>query len=159
MIDKTAIIDPKAKLSKNVDIGPYCVIGPNVEIGEDTIIQSHVNISGNVKIGKGNKIYPFGKDGGKELSNKLDVPFIGEIPLLEDITVSSEGSNLFAFKEKLTKLKTLRDCLKHNRDIDEVIFKEAEAAINDIRNKTNSEIKEITSELVQKLTKTILNSN
>ena len=48
---------------------------------------------------EGNKIYPFGKDGGKELSNKLDVPFIGEIPLLEDITVSSEGSNLFAFKE------------------------------------------------------------
>ena len=27
------------------------------------------------------------------------MPFIGEIPLLEDITVSSEGSNLFAFKE------------------------------------------------------------
>ena len=48
---------------------------------------------------EGNKIYPFGKDGGKELSKKLDVPFIGEIPLLEDITVSSEGSNLFAFKE------------------------------------------------------------
>ena len=47
----------------------------------------------------GNKIYPFGKDGGKDLSKKLDVPFLGELPLLEDITVSSEGSNLFAFKE------------------------------------------------------------
>ena len=30
-----------------------------LEIGENTIIQSHVNISGNAKIGKGNKIYPF----------------------------------------------------------------------------------------------------
>jgi ATP-binding protein involved in chromosome partitioning len=48
----------------------------------------------------GSKIYPFGKDGGKDLSKKLDVPFLGELPLLEDITVSSEGSNLFAFKEK-----------------------------------------------------------
>ena len=47
----------------------------------------------------GSKIYPFGKDGGKDLSKKLDVPFLGELPLLEDITVSSEGSNLFAFKE------------------------------------------------------------
>ncbi len=47
-----------------------------------------------------NKIYPFGKDGGKDLSKKLDVPFLGELPLLEEITVSSEGSNLFAFKEK-----------------------------------------------------------
>ena len=48
---------------------------------------------------EGSKIYPFGKDGGKDLSKKLDVPFLGELPLLEDITVSSEGSNLFAFKE------------------------------------------------------------
>ena len=48
----------------------------------------------------GSKIYPFGKDGGKDLSKKLDVPFLGELPLLEDITVSSEGSNLFSFKEK-----------------------------------------------------------
>ena len=59
MIHKTAIIDPKAKLGKDVRVGPYCVIGPNVEIGENTILQSHVNISGNIKIGKGNKIYPF----------------------------------------------------------------------------------------------------
>src|SRR5210317_4013 len=59
MIDKTAIINPKAKINKNVRIGPYTVIGPNVEIGENTIIQSHVNISGHTKIGKGNKIYPF----------------------------------------------------------------------------------------------------
>ena len=59
MIHKTAIIDPKAKIASNVEIGPYCVIGPDVEIGEHTIIQSHVNISVNVKIGKGNKIYPF----------------------------------------------------------------------------------------------------
>jgi UDP-N-acetylglucosamine acyltransferase len=59
MIDKTAIINPKAKIHKNVRIGPYTVIGPNVEIGENTIIQSHVNISGYTKIGKGNKIYPF----------------------------------------------------------------------------------------------------
>ena len=59
MIDKTAIINPKAKIHKNVRIGPYTIIGPNVEIGENTIIQSHVNISGHTKIGKGNKIYPF----------------------------------------------------------------------------------------------------
>src|SRR6056300_62740 len=46
----------------------------------------------------GNKLYPFGKDGGKELSKKLDVPILGEMPLLEAITVASEGSDLFAFK-------------------------------------------------------------
>ena len=59
MIHKTAIIDSKAKLRQNVQVVPYWVMGPNVEIGENTIIESHVNILGNTKIGKENKIYPF----------------------------------------------------------------------------------------------------
>jgi len=63
MIHKTAIIDPKSKISKNVEIGPYAVIGPNVEIGENTIIQSHVNITGDTSIGKGNKFYSFASIG------------------------------------------------------------------------------------------------
>ena len=73
MIDKTAIVHPKAKLDKNVLIGPYCIIGPNVEIGENTVIQSHVNISGNVKIGKGNKIYPF-----VSINDPQDLKYNGE---------------------------------------------------------------------------------
>ena len=73
MIDKTAIVDPKAKLDKNVQVGPYSVIGPNVVIGENTVIQSHVNISGNVKIGKGNKIYPF-----VSINDPQDLKYNGE---------------------------------------------------------------------------------
>jgi len=52
MIHKTAIVDSKAKISANVNIGPYSIIGPNVEIGEHTVINSHVSIAGNTKIGK-----------------------------------------------------------------------------------------------------------
>ena len=63
MIHKTAIIDSKSKISKSVEIGPYAVIGPNVEIGDNTIIQSHVNITGDTSIGKGNKFYPFASIG------------------------------------------------------------------------------------------------
>jgi len=59
MIDTTAIVEKNAKLHSSVKVGPYSIIGPNVEIGENTIIQSHVSITGNTKIGKGNKIYPF----------------------------------------------------------------------------------------------------
>ena len=59
MIHKTAIIDKKAKIFPNVEIGPYTIIGPEVEIGENSIIHSHVNIVGNTKIGKNNQIYPF----------------------------------------------------------------------------------------------------
>ena len=73
MIHSTAIIDPKAKISENVHIGPYCVIGPNVEINENTEIQSHVNISGHTKIGKGNKIYPF-----VSINDPQDLKYNGE---------------------------------------------------------------------------------
>ena len=59
MIHSTAIIDPKAKIGKNVQIGPYSIIGQNVDIGDDTIVQSHVSILANTIIGKSNKIYPF----------------------------------------------------------------------------------------------------
>lgn len=59
MIDKTAIIDPSAKIGKDVTIGPYTVIGANVEIGDGTWVGPHVVIEGPTKIGKHNKIYQF----------------------------------------------------------------------------------------------------
>lgn len=74
MIHKTAIIDSKAKISTNVEIGPYATIGPNVEIGENTLIQSHVNIIGNTTIGKGNKFYSFASIG----SDPQDLKYKGE---------------------------------------------------------------------------------
>ena len=74
MIHKTAIIDPKAKISSNIKIGPYTVIGPNVEIGDGTIIHSHVSISGNTIIGKENKIYPFSSIG----NDPQDLKYNGE---------------------------------------------------------------------------------
>ena len=74
MIHKTAIIDPKAKISSNVTIGAYSIIGPNVEIDENTIIHSHVSISGHTKIGKRNKIYPFASIG----NDPQDIKYKGE---------------------------------------------------------------------------------
>ncbi len=74
MIHKTAIIDTKAKISSNVEVGPYSIIGPNVVIEEGTIIQSHANITGNTFIGKGNKIYPFASIG----NDPQDMKYQGE---------------------------------------------------------------------------------
>ena len=79
MIHKTAIVNSKAKISANVNIGPYSIIGPNVEIGEDTDINSHVSIAGHTKIGKKNKIYPFSSIG----NNPQDLKYNGEKSYLE----------------------------------------------------------------------------
>ncbi|MCU0651610.1 MAG: acyl-ACP--UDP-N-acetylglucosamine O-acyltransferase [Candidatus Omnitrophica bacterium] len=52
MIDKTAIISSKAKLSSGISIGAYTVIADNVTIGAGSKIGSHCVIDGNTVIGK-----------------------------------------------------------------------------------------------------------
>lgn len=79
MIDKTAIIDPSAKIASNVHIGPYSVIGPDVEIGEGTWIGPHVVIQGPTKIGRDNKIFQFSSIG----EVPQDLKYKGEKTILE----------------------------------------------------------------------------
>lgn len=54
-IHPSAIIDPSAKLGKNVQVGPYAIIGKNVEIGEGTKIGPFCVIE-NTKMGKNNDL-------------------------------------------------------------------------------------------------------
>ncbi|WP_113906178.1 acyl-ACP--UDP-N-acetylglucosamine O-acyltransferase [Aliidiomarina celeris] len=63
MIHETAIIDPKAKLGRNVSVGPWTWIGPDVEIGDDCVISSHVVVRGPTVIGKENRIFQFSSIG------------------------------------------------------------------------------------------------
>ena len=63
MIHKSSVIDIKAKIAKNVKIGPFCYIGPEVELYENVELISNVHIEGNTIIGKGTKIFPFASIG------------------------------------------------------------------------------------------------
>lgn len=62
-IHPTAIIEPGAKLGKNVKIGPYCCVGSDVELGDDVHLVSHVCIAGKTKIGDRTQIFPFASIG------------------------------------------------------------------------------------------------
>ena len=59
MIHSSSIIDPAAKISNDVEIGPFCLIGADVEIGSGTRIESHVILKGPMKIGERNHIFQF----------------------------------------------------------------------------------------------------
>jgi UDP-N-acetylglucosamine acyltransferase len=52
MIHATAIVDSKAELDTNVEVGPYSIIRQNVSIGAGTVIGSHVVIEPYVTIGQ-----------------------------------------------------------------------------------------------------------
>jgi UDP-N-acetylglucosamine acyltransferase len=58
-IHPTAIVDPKASLASDVEVGPFCRIGPFVKIGEGTKLLSHVVIEGWTTVGKHNTFFPF----------------------------------------------------------------------------------------------------
>ncbi len=58
-IHRTAIIDPKAKIDANVEIGPFCVVNKGVHIGKGTRLVSHVVVEGITDIGENCIIYPF----------------------------------------------------------------------------------------------------
>jgi len=56
-IHPTAIVDKKAKLADDVEVGPYAIIGPDVEIGKGTKIGAHAVIDGYTTIGDGCRIF------------------------------------------------------------------------------------------------------
>jgi len=73
-IHETAIVDPRACIDENVEIGPYSVVGPDVTLGAGTRLLSHVVITGKVMIGKNNVIHPGSVIGG----DPQDLKYRGE---------------------------------------------------------------------------------
>ncbi|MEN9378375.1 acyl-ACP--UDP-N-acetylglucosamine O-acyltransferase [Polynucleobacter sp. MWH-UH19D] len=63
-IHASAVVDSKAELASDVEIGPYSVIGPHVKIGAGTKVGSHTVIEGHTTIGKENNFAHFAAIGG-----------------------------------------------------------------------------------------------
>lgn len=62
-IHATAIVDPRAELAADVEVGPYAIIGPDVVIGEGCWIGPHAVVTGPTVIGRRNRIYQFASVG------------------------------------------------------------------------------------------------
>ena len=58
-IHATAIVDPRAQLAPDVQVGPYSVIGPHVAIGAGSTVGPHCVIEGHTTIGTNNRIWQF----------------------------------------------------------------------------------------------------
>ena len=58
-IHSTAIVDPDADVSREAEVGPYCIIGSGVTIGARTRLFAHVYLEGKLTIGKDNLFYPY----------------------------------------------------------------------------------------------------
>jgi len=56
-IHPTAVVDPRAELADDVEIGPYAVVGPKVRIGRGTRVGAHTVIEGHTTIGSETQIF------------------------------------------------------------------------------------------------------
>jgi UDP-N-acetylglucosamine acyltransferase len=74
MIHATAIVDPKAEIEADVEIGPYTVIKGDVSIQAGTRIGPHVVIDSNTNIGPECRIFQFASVGAPP----QDLKFKGE---------------------------------------------------------------------------------
>ena len=79
LIDRMAVVDPKARLDSSVSVGPFSVIGADVEIGAGTTIGPHVLIGGPTTIGRDNRIIGACSLGGQPQDKK----YAGEPTRLE----------------------------------------------------------------------------
>jgi UDP-N-acetylglucosamine acyltransferase len=72
-IHPTAVVDPKAIIAENVEIGPLCYVGPNVQIGDGTKLIAQCNVDGHTTMGENNTVHPFAALG----QNAQDLGFEG----------------------------------------------------------------------------------
>lgn len=73
-IHPQSIVEPGAKLGKNVTIEPFAVVKGTVTLGDNVVIKSHAYIDGNTTIGEGTIIWPNASIGTKT----QDLKFRGE---------------------------------------------------------------------------------
>jgi UDP-N-acetylglucosamine acyltransferase len=96
MIHKNSIVDTKAKIKKNVKIGPFCYVGPEVELEDDVELVSNVHIEGNTRIGKGTKIFPFASLGTQpqdlKFNNEENSIVIGENNQIREYVTINPGT-------------------------------------------------------------------
>ena len=73
-IHPSAVVDPKAQLAEDVQVGPFCYVGPRVTLGSGTHLISHVSVVGRTTLGENNTVWSHAAIGG----DPQDLKFTGE---------------------------------------------------------------------------------
>ena len=58
-IHPSAVVDAKAEIADDVEIGPQCYVGPDVKIGAGCKLIAQCHVSGYTTMGTNNTVYPF----------------------------------------------------------------------------------------------------
>ncbi len=62
-IHPTAVVDPKAEVASDVEIGPFAVVGPQVRLESGVVLRPHALVTGHTEVGPETTIYSFASVG------------------------------------------------------------------------------------------------
>lgn len=71
-ISPHAVIEPGAAIGRGCTIGPFCLVGPDVTLGDGCTLDSHVVLTGQTTIGRGNRFFPQCVIGGEPQDKAFD---------------------------------------------------------------------------------------
>jgi UDP-N-acetylglucosamine acyltransferase len=96
MIDSRAVVSGDAQIGNNVDIGPYAIIEPGTVVGDDCEIRSHAVIARGTIIGKGVKVHSHAVLGTEPQDLKFkDTPttvVIGDHTVIREFATVNRGT-------------------------------------------------------------------
>ena len=95
-IHPTAIVDPDADISREAEIGPYCIIGSGVSIAARTRLIAHVYMEGKLAVGKDNVFYPYCSCGvtpqDKKYRGEPSETIIGDANTIREFVTINRGT-------------------------------------------------------------------
>src|SRR5689334_15452787 len=99
-VHPSALVDPKARLGRDVTVGPFSIVGPDVELGEGTWIGAHVVLDGHTRLGRNNRVFHFASIGGppqdKKYGGEPSTVEIGDGNTIREYVTINRGTALDA---------------------------------------------------------------
>jgi UDP-N-acetylglucosamine acyltransferase len=62
-IHPTAVVDAKAELASDVEIGPFATVGAHVRLAAGVVLHAHAHVTGHTEVGPETHVYPFASIG------------------------------------------------------------------------------------------------
>src|SRR6185369_16401209 len=95
-VHASALVDPKAELADDVEVGPYSIVGPHVRAGAGTIVGPHVVLTGHTRLGERNRLFQFTSIGeipqDRKYAGEPTTTTIGDDNVFREFTTINAGT-------------------------------------------------------------------
>jgi len=96
-IHPTAVIDPRAELAADVEVGPYSIVEHHVQIGAGTVIGPHCVVGAGTTLGAGNQLFSAAQIGIlpqdlKHVKGAFGKTLIGDNNVFREFVTVSSGT-------------------------------------------------------------------